>query len=170
MDQVFFNAEGHYGDAVNVALKHAADEGLGALRLVAGGADEDFVALGDGEVFELLDQFGEKRVGDLGDDEAEHVAASGDECAGLGVGDVADLFNGLPDTFGERGVNGGDAVDGAGDGGDGDAGAAGDVANADGRGTPIRGVISGSAHGNTIVRLPGVSQAACLALLCLQPA
>src|ERR1039458_8694202 len=55
LDQILFNAEGHDGDAVDVALEHAADERLGAFRLIAGGTDEDFVPLGDGEVFELLD-------------------------------------------------------------------------------------------------------------------
>ena len=76
LDQVFFDAEGHHGNAVDVALQHAADERLGAGRFVVGGADQHFVSLGHGEVFELLHQLGEKRIGDFRDDEAQHAAAA----------------------------------------------------------------------------------------------
>ena len=36
LDQLLFNAEGHDGHAIDVALQHAADERLGARRLVVG--------------------------------------------------------------------------------------------------------------------------------------
>ena len=109
LDQFFFDAEGHDGDAVDAALEHAADERLGAHRIVVRGADEDFVALRDGEILKLLDQLREKWICDLRNDEAEHAAAAGDECASLCVGNVADFLDGVPDALSEFWIDGGDA-------------------------------------------------------------
>ena len=117
-----FDAEGHDGDAVDLALEHAAGAEFHGLGFVVGGADEDFVAAGDGDVFEILNEFGEEGVGNFRDDEAEQAAFSGDEGTGLGVGKVVEFGDGFPDAGGEDGVDGGNVVDGAGDGGDGDAG------------------------------------------------
>jgi hypothetical protein len=110
-------------------------------------SDEHLVALRDGQVLKLLHQLGEKGIGDFRDDKAEHATAAGNQGAGLSVGQVADLVDGLPDAASEFGVHGSDVVDGAGDGGDGDAGALGDVADADIGGTPGRRVVSGGTHG-----------------------
>ena len=76
LEQRLLDAEGHDGDAFDVALEHAADTGGHAGEVVVGGADEDFVSVGDGDFFEALDELGEKRVGDLGDEQAEEACAS----------------------------------------------------------------------------------------------
>ncbi len=130
LDQFLFDAEGHDGDAVDTALQHAADERLGAGGFVVCGADEDLVALLDGEILELLHQFGEKWIGDLRDHEAEDAAAAGDERAGLGIGHVAHFLDGAPHALRQFGGDGGDTVYRAGNCGDGDAGALRHVANA----------------------------------------
>jgi hypothetical protein len=66
------------------------------LGFVVGGADKDLVAVGDGDVFKSLDEFGEEGVGDFGDDEAEELTATGDEGAGLDVGEVVEFVDHLP--------------------------------------------------------------------------
>jgi hypothetical protein len=78
----------------------------------------DFVTARDSDVFEFLNEFGEKGVGNFRDDEAEEAALAGDEGAGLGVGEIVEFGNGFPDTGGEDGVYGRDMIDGARDGGD----------------------------------------------------
>ncbi len=125
------DAEGHDGDTIDFALEHAAGADFHGLGLVVGGADEDLVAARDGDLLELLDEFGEEGVGDFGDDEAEETALSGDESSCLGVGKVVEFGNGFPDARGEDGVDGRDVIDGAGDGGDGDACERSDAANVD---------------------------------------
>jgi hypothetical protein len=101
------------------------------LAFVVGGADEDFVAARDGDLLELLDEFGEEGVGDLGDDEAEQTRLSGDEGACLGVGKVIEFRNGLPDPGRKRGIDRGHVIDGAGDRGDRDFGVRCDAADVD---------------------------------------
>ena len=119
-----FDAEGHDGDAIDVALDHAAQAVL-ELGVVVGGTNEELVAVADGGGLEALDEFGEEGVGDVRDEEAEEARAAGDEGAGLGVGVVVEIAYGLADAGGHGGVDGGDVVDGAGGGGDGDVGGAG---------------------------------------------
>src|SRR5258708_30185887 len=85
IEEGLLDAEGHRGYAIDFALEHAADAVGHALGFVVGGADEDLVAIGDGDIFKPLDQLGEERIGDFRDDEAEELAAAGDEGAGLGV-------------------------------------------------------------------------------------
>ena len=130
LDQFLFDAEGHDGDTVDTALQHAADERLGAGGFVVRGADEDLVALLDGEILKLLHEFGEKWIGDLRDHEAEEAAAAGDERTRLGIGYVAHFLDGAPHALRQFGRDGGDAVYRAGNRGDGDTGALRHVANA----------------------------------------
>lgn len=122
-----FDAEGHDGDAVDVALDEATEAVLD-LGVVVGGADEELVVALDGGLFEALDELGEEGVGDVGDEEADESAASGDEGAGLGVGEVVELADGVADACSHGRVDGRDVVDCAGDGGDGDAGEPGNIA------------------------------------------
>jgi len=129
IEQRLFDPEGHDGYAIDFALEHAADAVRHAPGFVVGGADEDFVAIGDGDIFKPLDQLGEERIGDLGDDEAEELAASGDQSAGLGVGKVVEFVDHFPDAFGDLRIDGRDVIDGAGDGRDGDVRGAGDGAD-----------------------------------------
>ena len=129
IEQGLFDAEGHDGYAFDLALQHAANAVGHAFGIVVGGADEDLVAVFDGDIFKSLDQLGEERIGDFGDDKAEELAAARDQGAGLGVGEVVEFVDHLPDALGDLGVDGGDVVDGAGDGRDGDIGCAGDGAD-----------------------------------------
>ena len=76
IEQRLFDAEGHDGYAFDFALEHAADAMRHSPGIVVGGADEDFVAVFDGDIFESLDQLGEEWVGDFRDDEAEDLAAA----------------------------------------------------------------------------------------------
>src|SRR5260370_32120885 len=76
VEQRLLDPEGHHGYAIDSALEHAANAVRHALGFVVGGADEDLVAIGDGNIFKALDQLGEEGVGDFGDDEAEELAAA----------------------------------------------------------------------------------------------
>ena len=78
--------------------------------------------MSDGNLFEALDEFGEEWVGDVFNDDAEEAAAAGDKGARVGVGEVVELLDRLPDALGELLAYDGRAIDGAGDGGDGDLG------------------------------------------------
>lgn len=123
-----FNAKGHHGDAVDVALNHAAEAVL-EFGVVVGGADKKLIAAIDGGSLEALDELGEEGIGDVGDKESEEAAFAGDERAGLGVRKVVEVADGLMDAGGELRVDGRDVVDGAGHSGDRDAGAFCDVAD-----------------------------------------
>ena len=118
-----------HGDALDLALEHAADAGGEDGGIAVGGADEDLVAVGDGDLFKALDELGEEGVGDVFNDDAEEAAAAGDEGARVGVGEVIELLDGLPDALGEAFADQRRAVDGAGDSGDGDLGQGGDGAD-----------------------------------------
>ncbi len=109
--------------------KHAARAGGQHGGIAVGGADENLVAVRDGDLFEALDQFGEEGIGDVFDDDAEEAAAAGDQRARVGVGKVVELLDGLPDAFGEALADQRRAVDGSGDRGDGDLGHGGNGAN-----------------------------------------
>ena len=54
-----------------------------------------------GNLFKARDQFGEERVGDVLDDNAQDAAASRDQAARVGVGEVVELLDGLPDALRE---------------------------------------------------------------------
>ena len=129
VEKRLLDAEGHHGHALDFALDHSPDAVVHALGVVVGGAHEDFVAVLDGDIFKALNQFGKEGIGDFGDEQAEEAAAAGDEGAGLGVGDVVELANHLPDALCHFSVDGAYTVHGARDGGDGDIGQAGDGAN-----------------------------------------
>ena len=120
-DRLFF-AEGHDGDALDLALQHSADAGGEDDGIAVGRADQNLVAVGDGDLFKALNEFGKEGVGDVFNDDAEEAAAAGDEGAGVGVGEVIQLLDGLPDALGEALADQRRAVDGSGDGGDGDLG------------------------------------------------
>ncbi len=136
-DRLFF-AEGQHGHAFNLALKHAAHAGGEDGGIAVGGADQDFIAVGHGDLFKALDELGEEGIGDVFDDDAEDAAAPGDQAARMGVGEVLELIDGLPDPLGQTFADCRRAVDGAGDGGDGDLGEC-------GNGADIRGLRGGVA-------------------------
>ena len=118
-----------HGDAVNLALQHAADTAAEHDRVAVGGADENLISVGDGDLFEALDQLGEEGIGDVLNDDAENAAAPGDERAGMGVGKIVELLDCLPDAFAEALADQRRAIHGSGDRGDGDLGYGSDSTN-----------------------------------------
>ena len=125
----FLFAEGHHGDSVDLALQHAA-RACGQHRGIAvGGAHQNFVAARHRDLFEALDQLGEEGIGDVFDDDAEQAAAAGDQGARVGVGQVVELLDGLPDTLAETVADQRRTVDGSRYCGDGNFGHGGNGAN-----------------------------------------
>ncbi len=61
LDQLFFDAEGHDGDAIDVALEETAHEAFGAGGVVVCGADEDFIALALRQGFRIPARARERR-------------------------------------------------------------------------------------------------------------
>src|SRR5580704_555483 len=111
IEQGLLDPEGHHGYAIDFALEHTANAVRHALGFIVGGADEDLIAVGDGYIFEPLDELGEEWIGDFGDDEAEELAATGDQSASLGVGKVVELVDHLPDALGYLRVDRRDVID-----------------------------------------------------------
>ena len=76
IEQGFFEAEGHDGNAFDLALQHAPDAVRHPLGVVVGGADENFVAVLDGDVFKALNELGKEGVGDFGNQQTKELAAA----------------------------------------------------------------------------------------------
>jgi len=118
VERRFFFSEGHHGDAIDFALKHAARTSGEHLRTVVRGADENLVAAGDGDLFEALDQIGEEGIGDVLNDDAEEATAAGNQRSSVGIGKVIQLLDCAPDALAEAFANQWRAIDSSGDGGD----------------------------------------------------
>jgi len=117
-----FLAEGHDGNAIDLALEHAASACGQYGGIAIGGANENLIAVRDGDLFEALDQFGEEWIGNVLDDDAENAAAARDERPSMGVRKIVELLDCLPDTLAETFADQRRAVHGSGDRGDGDLG------------------------------------------------
>src|SRR3977135_3034619 len=85
LEQQIFHAESHDGNAVHAPLDHATDGGLHASRVVHGGGEKYFVVVLNRDGLENLHDLREKRVGDIGNDQAEDATASGDQRPRLSV-------------------------------------------------------------------------------------
>ena len=94
-DALFF-AESHDGDAVDFALDHATHATGKNSGIAVGRADQDLVAVSDGDLLEALDEFWKEWIGNVFDDDPEQAAAARDQGAGVGIGKIIELFNGLP--------------------------------------------------------------------------
>src|ERR1051326_5010820 len=128
LEQRLFHTKRKDGDTVDAALNHAPNRQFHALRVIHGGGEQDFVVVLDCEILESLNDFREKRIGKLGDDQAENAAASGNQRSGLRVGIIAQFIDDSPDSLGELRINGRNAIDGSGNGSGGNLGSAGDFA------------------------------------------
>ena len=80
-EQLVFHAEGKNGDAVDAAFDHSADGEFHALGIVNRGGEQNFVVFFDRQGLEGLHNFGEKRIGKLGDDQSKNATAAGNEGA-----------------------------------------------------------------------------------------
>ena len=92
-----------------------------ALSVVAGVRDQNLEAVAQSNFLKALYQLREKRVRDVGNDQAELMAAAGNQGAGVGVRVIAEFADYAPDFFGGVGADLASAVDGARDRGRGDA-------------------------------------------------
>ena len=70
----------------------------------------------DSESLKCLNDFREERVGNLGNNQSEDMAPSGDQGPSGAVRVVAEILDGLPYTLCQLSVNGADLIDGARDG------------------------------------------------------
>ena len=80
-------------DAVDSALNHAPDRQFHSLGVVQGRGKENLVVVLHREVFERLNDFGEKRIRDFGDDKAQKAAPPGNQAPSLGVGKVSQFVD-----------------------------------------------------------------------------
>ncbi len=80
--------------------------------------------MSDGYLFKVLNEFGEEWIGDVFDDDAENAAAAGDERAGMGIREIAELsLIACQTRFESRSLTrGGRAIHGPRDRGNGDLG------------------------------------------------
>lgn len=108
--QRFFHSEGQNRHSVHPALNHAPHRRLHSLGVVHGGREQDFVVILDRKIFEGLNDFREKRIGDLGNNQAENAAPSRNQGAGLSIWIIAQLIHHLPDTLDKLRVDGGNPV------------------------------------------------------------
>ncbi len=88
------NFRRHDGNAVHLALDHSAHASAHAFRVVVRVGDDDLVTATDGGKLKALYQLREKRVDDIRDDQAEHLAAPGNQGSRLRIGIVAKLADG----------------------------------------------------------------------------
>jgi len=91
-------AESQDSDAFHLALEHPADAVGELLSIAVGGADQDFVAIGDSDLFEAGDEFGKEGIGDVFNDDAKDAATSRNQAAGMGIRKVVELLDRLPDA------------------------------------------------------------------------
>ena len=105
------------GDAFHPALDHPADRAFHAVGIISRRGKQDFVAVLDCDGFENLNNFRKEGVGNFRNDETKNPAAPGNQGPRLSIRIVAKFFDYAPDALGQGGIDGGDAVDGAGDGG-----------------------------------------------------
>ena len=85
--------------------------------IISGGGEQDFVAVLDCNGFEDLNDFRKEWIGNFRDDETKNPAAPGNQRPRLSIRVVAQFLDYAPDALGQRGIDGGNAVDGAGHGG-----------------------------------------------------
>ena len=56
--------------------------------------------MGDSDFFKALDQFGKEGVGDVFNNDPQEAAAARDKGARMGVGEVVELLDCVPDALG----------------------------------------------------------------------
>ena len=67
----FFLAEGHHGHALHLALQHAPDTTGQKVGIAVRGADQNFVAVGDGDLLKTLNQLREEGVCNIFNDDSQ---------------------------------------------------------------------------------------------------
>jgi len=69
-----FFTEGQNRHALHLAFQHAAYAGGQDRRIAVGGTDQDLVAVGHGDFFEVLDELGEEGIGNVFNNDAKNAA------------------------------------------------------------------------------------------------
>lgn len=90
---------GHDGYAAHVAFHQLPDDGLGARLTVLRVEEQHIEAAIPSRILEAADDLGEEGVGDVGDDQAEEVAAAGGEAAGVDVFVVVEMSYDFEDAL-----------------------------------------------------------------------
>ena len=121
-EEEFLHPESHNGNALDTALNHPPNQTFHALRIVAGRGQHDLVAMLNGNGFKYLNDFRKERICDFRNYQPENSASPRNQSSRLRIGIIAKLIDNAPDPFGEQGINGGNAIDGAGNGGGRDSG------------------------------------------------
>ena len=85
--------------------------------IISGGSQQNFVVVLDCDGFEDLNNFRKEGIGNFRNDETKNPAAPGNQGPRLSIRIVAQFFDYAPNALGQGGIDGGDAVNGAGDGG-----------------------------------------------------
>jgi hypothetical protein len=116
-------------DAVDPFGQEQAQVDLFLLQIVVAARDQQRVAAGVGRVFGAADDFGKKRVGDVGDDHADRLRALLRHAARQQIRLVAERGHGGLDAAFQIGADERAVVQHRRDGGDRHAGAFGDVVN-----------------------------------------
>src|SRR5579872_552616 len=93
LDQARTDFRRHDGDAADVVLHHALGGFLCASRLVVGVAQDRVIAELAGARLESFDDFREKRIDDVGNDNPESLAIARGEMASVRVGEIAEFFD-----------------------------------------------------------------------------
>src|SRR5689334_5270711 len=78
-DERIFHPEGKDSYAIYASLNHAAHREFHSLGVVDRGGQKDFIIMLDGEVFERLDYFGEKGIGDFRNDQPKDATTAGNQ-------------------------------------------------------------------------------------------
>ncbi len=72
-----FAAEGQNRGSGHAHLQHAADAAPGTVRVIAGGADQDFVAVTGRQILEGVDQLWEEWIGQISNEKTQQAAFVG---------------------------------------------------------------------------------------------
>ncbi|MFZ0233312.1 MAG: hypothetical protein WAL74_09305 [Candidatus Acidiferrales bacterium] len=115
------------GDAVNSSTDHASDCEPQAIRILAGGAQDHLIAPPFGAPLEVFNDRSIKRLADSRSDNSEDAALAAHQRAGLCVGRITELIDGLPDAPRQGRFHAWHSIDRAGDSGNRDSGAFGDI-------------------------------------------
>src|SRR5579859_3624375 len=108
-----FTAEGEHGDALHFALQHASYAVGQLVGFAVGGADQDLVAASDGDFFEAGNELREEGIGNVFNNDPKNTAPPRYQAPRMGVGEVIELFDGLPDALRQFLADRGRLVDGA---------------------------------------------------------
>ena len=129
LDQAQADFGRHDGDAADVVFHHALGGFLRAARLVVGVAEDRVVAELARARLETFDDFGEKWIDDVGNDNPEGLAVARGEMTRMRVGKIAEFFDCGEDHVMRVAAHFTGLVEDIGDSRGGNAGGLGDIAN-----------------------------------------